>query len=149
MFIFLGTNADTNSDIIRNAVEKFVNSHNNTKYYENLHTDAYHHLLKNGICLIGNSSSGIIEAPSLGVYTVNIGNRQAGRVRGNSIIDTECKQKDITNAIQKVIDNFDKVKPVNPYYRENSAKLYYETTKNLLTRIKKDMEEPKIFYDLL
>lgn len=45
-------------------------------YFENLHPDAYHYLLKKGICLIGNSSSGIIEAPSLGIYTINIGDRQ-------------------------------------------------------------------------
>lgn len=147
-FVFLGTNADTNSDIIRNRIKEFVNSHDNSMYYENLHTDAYHYLLKNSICLIGNSSSGIIEAPSLGIYTINIGNRQAGRVRGNSVIDTECNQNCIENAIEKILKNHDKVKPVNPYYKENTAKLYYETTKKVLSGIKEDIKEPKVFYDL-
>jgi UDP-N-acetylglucosamine 2-epimerase (non-hydrolysing) len=52
------------------------------RYFENLHTDAYHYLLKHGIYPVGNSFSGIIEASNLGVYTVNIGSCQKGRVRG-------------------------------------------------------------------
>lgn len=147
-FVFLGTNADTNSDIIRNTVKEFVLTHDNAIYYENLHTDAYHYLLKNGICLIGNSSSGIIEAPSLGIYTVNIGNRQAGRVRGNSVIDTECSKESMEQAIQTVIDSYIKVEPVNPYYKENSAKLYYETTKGILEKLRDDINAPKVFYDV-
>ena len=82
-YVFLGTNADTHSDIIRKRVKEFVESKKNAVYFENLHTDAYHYLLKHSIALVGNSSSGIIEAPSLGIYTINIGNRQDGRVRGN------------------------------------------------------------------
>ena len=147
--VFLGTNADTNSDVIRSTVKGFVSTHDNAIYYENLHTDAYHYLLKNGICLIGNSSSGIIEAPSLGIYTVNIGNRQAGRVRGNSVIDTDCHQNSIVIAVNKVLENYNKVEPINPYYKKDSAILYYKKTKDLLLRIKVDTEEPKIFYDLL
>ena len=147
-FVFLGTNADTNSNIIRETVKAFVASNDNTLYFENLHTDAYHYLLKKSICLIGNSSSGIIEAPSLGIYTVNIGDRQKGRVRGNSVVDTLCKVEEIKKAIEKVIDNYESVAPVNPYYKEDSADLYYNTTKELLNKIDGDIAEPKIFYDL-
>ena len=147
-FVFLGTNADTNSNIIRETVKAFVASNDNTLYFENLHTDAYHYLLKKSICLIGNSSSGIIEATSLGIYTVNIGDRQKGRVRGNSVVDTLCKVEEIKKAIEKVIDNYESVAPVNPYYKEDSANLYYNTTKELLNKIDGDIAEPKIFYDL-
>lgn len=149
IFVFLGSNADTNSDKIRYNVKEFVKNHENALYYENLHTDAYHYLLRNGICLIGNSSSGIIEAPSLGVYTINIGKRQAGRVRGNSVIDTECIQSNIESSIQNVLDNYKNIVPVNPYYKENSANLYYYKTKELLDRLKEDILEPKVFYDLV
>lgn len=148
-FVFLGTNADTHSDIIRNTVKQFVVEHRNTIYFENLHTDAYHYLLKRGICLIGNSSSGIIEAPSLGIYTVNIGDRQKGRVRGNSIKDVKCTTADIQKAMKEVLIQYKAIKPVNPYYKENSVKLYYESTKELLKRIDQDVIEPKIFYDIL
>lgn len=148
-FIFLGANADTHSDIIRQNVHDFVNKHKNCVYFENLHTDAYHYLLKHSICLIGNSSSGIIEAPSLGIYTINIGKRQDGRVRGNSVIDVRCKKDEIYEAINKVLTVYSAIHPVNPYYQENSAVRYYTKTKEILTRIRSGLEdEPKTFYDI-
>ena len=147
-FVFLGTNADTNSYIIRNRIHEFVAKNDNAIYFENLHTDAYHYLLKNGIGLIGNSSSGIIEAPSLGIYTVNIGNRQAGRVRGNSVIDTKCEKSSIENAIQVVLKQYKTIEPTNPYYVKDSVKLYYKTTKDILNRLEDDIKEPKVFYDI-
>ena len=147
-FVFLGTNADTNSGIIRGMVQDFVHKNNNAIYYENLHTDAYHYLVKKSICLIGNSSSGIIEAPSLGVYTINIGDRQKGRVRGNSVIDVACKEYDILSAINKVIALHALVKPLNPYYRENSAKLYYDTLKQILSKLEGEKYKVKEFWDL-
>lgn len=146
-FIFLGTNADTHSDIIRKTVKVFVEKHENTLYFENLHTDAYHYLLKQSICLIGNSSSGIIEAPSLGIYTINIGDRQKGRVRGNSVLDVICTAEEIKKAVEKVLMQYDTVKPENPYYKEQSAILYYKTTKNIIANISKDISKPKIFFD--
>ena len=147
-FVFLGTNADTNSYIIRETIRRFVEHSANSIYFENLHTDAYHYLLQKSICLIGNSSSGIIEAPSLGVYTINIGDRQKGRVRGNSVIDTICSADAITEAIRQVLSSYDQVMPENPYYQENSAELYFHTTKVLLNRIDDDKTEPKVFYDM-
>jgi UDP-N-acetylglucosamine 2-epimerase (non-hydrolysing) len=147
-FVFLGTNADTHADVIRNTVKKFVEKHENAVYFENLHTDAYHYLLKNSICLIGNSSSGIIEAPSLGIYTINIGDRQKGRVRGNSVIDVRCDSIEIVNAMNQVMSVYQHIQPVNPYYKKDSAQLYYKTIKMLIGRIDIDIKEPKIFYDL-
>lgn len=147
-YVFLGTNADTHSDIIRKRVKEFVESKKNAVYFENLHTDAYHYLLKHSIALVGNSSSGIIEAPSLGIYTINIGNRQDGRVRGNSVIDVPCKQKDISDALDKVLEVYATIKPVNPYYKEHTAENYYRKTKQLLENLQDDIKEPKRFYDL-
>lgn len=148
LYIFLGSNADTHSDLIRKKVQDFVRMNDNAIYYENLHTDAYHYLLKNAICLIGNSSSGIIEAPSLGIYTINIGDRQDGRVKGNSVLDVKCFSAQIKEAMNKVLKQYLTVKPINPYYQKNSAMKYYETTKLLLRNIKRDMKQPKIFYDI-
>ena len=147
-FVFLGSNADTHSDIIRKKIADYVTNNENTIYFENLHTDAYHYLLKNSICLIGNSSSGIIEAPSLDVYTINIGDRQKGRIRGNSVIDVACDKQKISEAIKFVLNNYESVKPINPYYKEDTAKLYYQKTKELLSRIDEDIVEPKVFYDI-
>lgn len=147
-FVFLGTNADTNSDIIRKMVKDFVQDNEKAIYYENLHTDAYHYLVKKSICLIGNSSSGIIEAPSLGVYTINIGDRQKGRVRGNSVIDVECRTNEINRAIDKVISVYEKISPENPYYKENSSESYYSRVKLIIHELKKKGTTIKIFYDL-
>lgn len=147
-FVFLGVNADTHSDVIRNIVKQFVNSNDNAIYFENLHTDAYHYLLKKSICLIGNSSSGIIEAPSLGIHTINIGDRQKGRVRGNSVIDVKCIKEEISDAMKYVVDQCSTAKIDNPYYKENSAILYYEETIKIIERINEMSNEPKMFYDI-
>ena len=147
-YVFLGTNADTYSDIIRKRIKDYVDENSNAVYIENLHSDAYHYMLKNSICLIGNSSSGIIEAPSLGIYTINIGDRQKGRVRGNSVIDVKCDRKQIDEAISRVINMKDNIEINNPYYKENSIKEYYKYTKMILEHIIDDIKEPKIFYDI-
>lgn len=147
-YVFLGTNADTFSNVIREKVRDYVSAHKNCLYFENLKTNSYHYLVKNSICLIGNSSSGIIEAPSLGVMTINIGNRQNGRVKGNSIIDTKCTVTDIETSIDKVIKEVSSIEIVNPYYQDNCAVRYYDATKDILKRISEEAREPKTFYDI-
>lgn len=144
--VFIGTNADTDSDIIRKMCMQFVESHENAIYFENLNSDSYMYLLKNSKALIGNSSSGIIEAPSLGCFTVNIGNRQKGRVHGDSVIDVPCKENDIFIAIQKVkMLKKANALTTNPYFKENAAINYYETTKKIL---KNSTSVTKEFYDV-
>ena len=148
-YVFIGSNADTNSNIIRDKIKKYVEEHDNADYYENLHTDAYHYLVKHSVCLIGNSSSGIIEAPSLGVYTINIGKSQDGRVRGNSIIDVECDAKKIDDAMAHVLTIKGNAFPINPYYQENSAQKYYKATQTILSKLLRIYgQKPKIFYDI-
>ncbi len=146
--VFIGVNADTDSDLIREMVSGFVASHKNAVYFENLHTDAYHYLLKHGICLVGNSSSGIIEAPSLGISTVNIGNRQKGRVRGESVMDVGWDAAEIKAAMDKTIKKCGCIGQGNPYFQENAARNYYRKTLELLSRVEEDRKEPKEFYDL-
>lgn len=147
--VFLGSNADTDSNVIRSKVKKFVEENENVVYFENLHTNAYHYLLKNSICLIGNSSSGIIEAPSLDILTVNIGDRQKGRVRGNSVIDVKCFEEEIVKAVNMVLNIDGNQKITNPYYKENTALCYYEKTKTVITNIEKDTKYPKVFFDII
>ena len=148
-FVFLGSNSDTHSDVIRKKVKKHVVSHENSYYYENLPTNDYHYLLKNSIGLIGNSSSGLIEAPTLGIYTINIGDRQEGRIRGNSVIDVKCTEQEISEAISHIIRMKDKVAIINPYYKENTASNYYKKTLDILHDIENGINDhPKKFYDL-
>ena len=143
-FCFIGSNADTKSDGIKKMVKQFCEDNEHTHYFENLHPDGYHALVKKSIALIGNSSSGIIEVPSLGAWTVNIGNRQTGRVKGNSIIDVPCSCENITVGIQKTIDNLRK-DIINPYFVDNSSLLYYNKTKSILSA---NIDKYKNFYDL-
>lgn len=148
-YVFLGSNADTNSNIIRTKISEYVNSHANCSYYENLTTGGYHYLLKHSLGLIGNSSSGLIEAPSLGVYTINIGDRQDGRIRGNSVIDVDCKADEISNAIKTIALSPKSTVIVNPYYQKNACEKYYRTTLDLLNRLDNgENDQPKMFYDL-
>lgn len=144
-FIFIGANADTHADQITKQVHSFCNEHKNCHFYVNLHPDGYHHVVKRSIALIGNSSSGIIEAPSLGTYTINIGDRQTGRVKSDSILDVRCEVSDITNAIKYTLAHKNEVITDTPYYKEDSAEHYYTTTMNIL---KGKKSQYKKFYDI-
>lgn len=146
-FVFMGTNADTGSGAIRSAWLSYIEVHKNCFYFENISNDSYLYLLKNSVALIGNSSSGIIEAPSLGVYTINIGHRQDGRVHGNSIISSKCSENDILKSINMVLSSA--MRPFifdNPYFSSNTAEKYYKKTKDLLAV--KNAESKKEFYDI-
>ena len=141
---FIGNNADTNSGIIKKKILDFCEN-NKCQYIVNLVNDEFHNLLHNATCFIGNSSSGIIEAPSLGTYTVNIGDRQKGRIRGNSVIDVKCEKESIIQGIYEAIDMKNKnIKINNPYYKEKCLSSYVELTLNILNNID---NEPKEFFD--
>ena len=144
-FIFIGSNADTYADQITCKVKSFCDTHSNCYFYSNLHPDAYHYIVKKSIALIGNSSSGIIEVPSLGSFTINIGDRQTGRVKSSSIIDVRCNVSEITGAIIYTIQHKEEPITDTPYYKENSAELYYKVTKEILHGEK---TQYKVFYDI-
>lgn len=143
---FIGNNSDTNADVIKKKILDFCED-NECEYIVNLVNTEFHTLLHNATCFIGNSSSGIIEAPSLGVYSVNIGDRQKGRIRGNSVIDVRCEKKSILDGINRAIEMKQKnVKINNPYYKENCLSSYVETTIKILRHID---TQPKEFYDFI
>lgn len=144
-FIFIGSNADTGSEVIRTRIKEYADKNSNAFYFENLHPDEYHYLLTNSVALIGNSSSGIIEAPTLGGYTINIGDRQTGRVRGTSVFDVKCNQNEIRKAINHIL-LLPKVKELpNPYFKENASEHAYQLTLEIL---KNQTSCVKEFFDL-
>ena len=149
IFVFIGSNSDTSADVIRRRVKTYTSIRNNTIYFENLTTSGYHYLLKHSMALIGNSSSGLIEAPSLGINTINIGDRQKGRIRCESVYDVKCIDVEIVGAIEAVLSSEKKEIIFNPYFRENTAENYYLKTIEVLKRIENGIAmEPKHFYDL-
>lgn len=147
-FIFIGSNSDTGSKIIYDKLMKFADS-GNYKWFTSLSTEEYLSLVKYSMALIGNSSSGLIEIPSLEVPTINLGDRQLGRVRGESVIDCKIEFHEIKNAIEKVLsDQFrkDKANFHNPYYKKDSLKLALKAIKSFLENYSK--LELKDFWDI-
>lgn len=88
-------------------------------FYSNLKREDYLGFLKNANCLVGNSSSGLLEAPTFKVPAVNVGKRQYMRFRGVNVIDTDFDIDKIVNAINKAISkefrDYLKRSCINPY----------------------------------
>ena len=107
--IFTAPNQDTNSHIILREIKKFIKTSNNAYFVNNFGSRDYLSILKYASVLVGNSSSGIIEAPSFKLPAVNIGNREAGRLRAKNVIDVSCNSRSIIKGINKAVSiNFKK-----------------------------------------
>lgn len=121
--IFTKSNADDGSLVINKMIDKYVLKHKNSKAYFSLGTKRYLSLVKYSCAVIGNSSSGVIEVPALLVPTVNIGDRQKGRVSVKSIIDCKTNKNSIDKAI-KIALAFDGKLTLNdiPFYKKNTSK---------------------------
>lgn len=146
-FIFIGSNSDTGSDIIFNMINDYTRK-NNFKFLTSVKPEEYLALIKYSKGLIGNSSSGLIEVPSLKVVTINIGDRQKGRVRGESVIDVQAKKDEIIEAIERSQSTSFKntlKNTTNPYYRKEVMEEAYKIIKEFLNSHK--LKEIKDFYD--
>ncbi|STA74673.1 UDP-N-acetylglucosamine 2-epimerase [Citrobacter braakii] len=120
-FIFIGSNSDTGAHKIKEMTDIFCQRHR-YRYLVSVTPEEYLALNKYSMGLIGNSSSGLIEIPSLKVPTINIGDRQKGRIRGESVVDAVCQREDIRQAILKVTQKsfINKLEnSINPYFMEN------------------------------
>ena len=100
--IFTLPNADTDSRVLIKLIENFVREHENARVYSSLGQLLYLSLLAQCDGMVGNSSSGLIEAPSLNKATINIGDRQRGRLQAKSVINCEPKRSNIINAFTKL-----------------------------------------------
>jgi UDP-N-acetylglucosamine 2-epimerase (non-hydrolysing)/GDP/UDP-N,N'-diacetylbacillosamine 2-epimerase (hydrolysing) len=122
--IFTGANADTAGRTIAERVEAFVVSHPNAHLAKTLGTRAYFSLMAVAAAMVGNSSSGIIEAPSFKLPVVNIGTRQNGRVRAANVIDVGYESAEIRRGLSIALgDEFRSGLRdlVNPYHRGRAA----------------------------
>jgi UDP-hydrolysing UDP-N-acetyl-D-glucosamine 2-epimerase len=100
-------NVDAGADGTSKGIRVFREKYklDNLHFFKNMEPNDFLRLLKNSLCLIGNSSVGIRECAYLGVPVVNIGTRQVGRERGQNIIDVDYKYEAIKKAIEKQILN--------------------------------------------
>lgn len=107
--VFTKANADEEGMRINSLLEKFISSGEipNSKLVSSLGQKRYFNLMKKSSVVVGNSSSGVIEAPMMGIPSINIGTRQEGRVRSPSVIDVDFNEVNLVKAFsQAVSGNF-------------------------------------------
>lgn len=140
-------NSDVGGKAMIEVIERYRSDPNIDIYKSIPHRD-YLSLLKYCACLVGNSSSGIIESPIFRIPVVNIGQRQIGRERSSNIIDVDYDRESISKAVKKAIyeENFNKkVKSCNnPYGDGNSGKKIAEILSRI--RLTDDLIQKKITY---
>jgi len=146
--IFTLPNADTGGRVIIEKIRKAVQEHPLYQLVENLGTIGYFSMMACAAAMVGNSSSGIVEAASFKLPVVNIGTRQEGRLHPENVIDTGYERTEILKAIHKAISpSFQlKIKDlVNPYGNGQAAEIIVQHLENipLNERLLK-----KKFYDL-
>lgn len=98
-YVFTKANVDVDGEIINKMIDKYVEENTNAVVFESLGTLQYLSALKYASMVIGNSSSGLIEVPSFKIPTINIGDRQKGRLQAESVINCEPKKSDVYQAI--------------------------------------------------
>jgi UDP-hydrolysing UDP-N-acetyl-D-glucosamine 2-epimerase len=103
--LFTFPNADTSGRIIIDGIKGYIASHSNAKAVVNLGTAQYFSIMRHAAAMVGNSSSGIIEAASFELPVVNIGSRQRGRVAGQNVIPVESNAEAILQGIRVATDD--------------------------------------------
>lgn len=116
--LFTAPNADTGNAPILQAIQSFCDSHDNAVFRASLGRALYLEMLAHADCMVGNSSSGLVEAASFKLPVVNIGDRQRGRIAPSNVIATPIERHAITTAWRRALDpNFrgSLAGLVNPY----------------------------------
>jgi len=129
-------------------VIKNYESNKNIRTFQNIDHGDFLHLLKMSSVIVGNSSSGIIEAPSFGIPAVNVGSRQKGRQKGENVIDTGYNTGEIVAAINIALyDEVFKRKvktAINPYGDGDSSKKIVEILEKIV--ITPDLLQKRMMY---
>lgn len=103
--IFTKPNADVLGLRLTQKISNFVSNNSKSKLFDSLGQKYYYSLLNIVDAMIGNSSSGLIEAPIFNIPTVNIGSRQLGRAHGNSVINADDTYESIVLSIEKALNS--------------------------------------------
>lgn len=144
--IFTKANADTNGRIVNELIDKYTAQNSERACaFMSLGQKRYLSALKYCRIVIGNSSSGIIEAPSFGKPIINIGDRQKGRICADSVINCGYTQQEIQQAMETALTKEFENKASNcrnPYEKENTAANIISVIKDYLLndkiKLKKD-----------
>ena len=128
--IFTYSNSDTNSQIIIKRIQEYVDrNQGRCMFIPSLGQRRYFSALKYMTAVIGNSSSGIIEVPSFGIPTLDIGDRQKGRIAADSVIHCGYSTEEIRDGLRKVtaygLHDID-----NPYDKEGTCDAILQVIKS-------------------
>ncbi|MGD8386343.1 MAG: UDP-N-acetylglucosamine 2-epimerase [Desulfobacteraceae bacterium] len=132
--VFSLPNADAGNQTIRRMIQGFIRSRDSAFLVDSFGTTAYFSLMAVSAAMVGNSSSGIIEAASFRLPVVNVGTRQEGRVRGRNVIDTAYDRKSVLEGIQKATHpqfREDLKGLVNPYGEGKAADTILQVLKTI------------------
>ncbi|NLX40882.1 MAG: UDP-N-acetylglucosamine 2-epimerase (hydrolyzing) [Bacteroidales bacterium] len=146
--IFTMPNSDTGHQPIVQAIEEYVKQHpDSSKAFTSLGVKRYLSVLQYVKAVVGNSSSGIVEVPSFGIPTLNIGDRQKGRIASQSVVHCANDRESISKGIEHVLSPEHQVlsaNSINPYEKERCAETIYEIISSY------DLQNctNKSFYDL-
>jgi len=146
--IFTKANSDTDGRVINSMIDEYVNKNAHKSVgFTSLGQLRYLSALQYVDAMVGNSSSGLIETPSFKIGTINIGDRQKGRIMADSVISCGTSFKDITKAFRRLYSDEFKSKLLdssNPYGDGGASQKIYEILKDIdLNNILK-----KSFYDI-
>jgi GDP/UDP-N,N'-diacetylbacillosamine 2-epimerase (hydrolysing) len=145
--IFTMPNADTDSRGIVNLINEFVSHNKNAHFFKSLGQLRYLSCLAQVDGVVGNSSSGLTEAPSFKIGTINIGDRQKGRLEANTVINCEPNAIEISRALSQLYsDEFQAslTQASNPYGEGDASLKVLRILKNIdINGVLK-----KSFYDL-
>ena len=132
--VFTAPNADAEGRVIIAAIKDFVSHHSNARLVTNFGTPAYLSMMRLCAAMVGNSSSGIVEAASFELPVVNLGNRQRGRVCAANVVHTEIKAETIVHAIRSAVSPAFRERLrglVNPYGDGKAAPRIVEVLKTV------------------
>ena len=102
--IFTLPNPDASGRLIRRLIEAFVEQRPQARLVDNLGTPGYFSMMACAAAMVGNSSSGLVEAPSFGLPVVNIGTRQQGRLRAMNVIDVGYRRQEIVQGLVQALE---------------------------------------------
>jgi GDP/UDP-N,N'-diacetylbacillosamine 2-epimerase (hydrolysing) len=145
--IFTKPNSDDGNEEIFDSIDEYVSLYENAIAFESLGQLRYFSILQFADAVVGNSSSGITEAPSFKIGTINIGDRQQGRIQSGSVINCDNTKEAIFRAIQKLYSTeFQQMlKTVRNFYEGND-------TANSIIKKLKEIDASKLlkktFFDL-
>lgn len=150
LIIFTKANSDSDGKIINSMIDTYVkNNKEKSICFYSLGQVRYLSALQYVDCVVGNSSSGILEVPSFKIGTINIGNRQKGRIQAKSIINCSCKKEDIKITLDTLYSTeFQQhIKlTTNPYDSGNTSERIVEIIKkiNFNTLLIKEFYDVKV-----